>query len=747
MFRATSSFFKACIILLLLSSFSLSAQKSNHSPLPSCGTAAPTAEHYAYSRDVISQIPIPENMTTHFIPIQVHIVQDNGSGGPSLETLAKGLSNLNHHFAASGIQFFYRDFPNYVDNLDYYNFNAFDDDIDGNDTETELRGLFPRAFDAVNVYFCESVRTSSGGNACGYAYFPSSFEVRNTIVMDNDCMASPNGTYPHEFGHYFDLYHTHQGTQFGPENFNAENVARTGPNANCDTDGDLLCDTEADPRYDNTNFSNCSVPNDEFDAFGEVYVPPVENIMSYYPDGCGGHLTAGQATRSAQGAIERTSQTSYTLDATPQEVNVPENLMATFNEGSSRIELTWTDEADNEMGYYVERSTTSASEGFLALENVGFEPDVTLFEDADFNSNTTYWYRVRPVNGAADLFSEVAEVNIGVVYCGFGSNACDEYISRVEIGTIDNESECSGASGYTYFTNTNTNVDAGMEYSITVTNGNPYPLNQCAVYVDWNSDGDFDDDSESYSMEGSPGAGPYTGTVAVPNDAEDGVRRMRVILTYNTSPGDCGSYSFGEAEDYNLIVGDALPVRWLDFTAKPLQASNELKWSTAEEFNNLNFEIERWEPTSSNFLAIGRVEALSRHSLTSREYTFLDVRPLKGENIYRLRQNDVDGQFSYSNFVVVDRNKEGPTITVFPNPVRVGVLNVRTALDPADIDRVEVYDNLGRKLLLQMPVVSADGSFTLSLKELAGGVYFLKVSTKGVTASVKTKRFVVATKK
>ncbi|PHI21869.1 hypothetical protein CEQ90_00860 [Lewinellaceae bacterium SD302] len=733
------------ILLIFLVSGSLFAQKyiPADPTLPDCGTPPPTSQEYDYARDVIGQIELDENANTTYIPIQVHIVRlNNGTGGPTLETLARGLSNLNHHYAASGIQFFYRDFPEYVNNTDYYNFNQFDDNIDGNDTETELRSLTPRASDAVNVYFCQSVITSSGGAACGYAYYPSSFESRNTIVMDNQCMSSPNGTYPHEFGHYFDLFHTHQGTESGPNNFNAENVARSGPNANCNTDGDQLCDTEADPRYDSGNFSNCSIPNNEFDAFGELYVHPVENIMSYYPDGCGGLLTADQSARIAQGAIERSSQSSYSLDAQPQQVNVPTNLTAVFNEAAGRIELNWTDAANNEMGYYVEKSTTSATAGFLAMENAGVGENVTAFNDFAYQPNTNYWYRVRPVNGAGDQFSNVAPVSIGLVYCGFSTTTCDEYIAQVEIGTIDNASECSAPSGYTYFSNQSTNVAPGGSYAILVENGNPYPDNECAVYVDWNEDGDFEDNGEFYALNGSPGEGPYDGIITVPAGITEGMRRMRVALSWNTDPNECGSYNYGEAEDYNLMVGSALPVRWLSFNGRALKEGNELSWSTAAEFNNLNFELERLDPRTNEFWSIGKIEAAGNNARGTNEYAFIDAKPLDGVNTYRLRQNDLDGSFDYSRILVVDRAKAGSNVNVYPNPVSGGQLRVTTTLAGLSVSELSIHDALGRNLPVIFTAAGADGDFAADISGYLPGVYFLRLRSKVDGESI-SRRFVV----
>ncbi|MFZ4707985.1 MAG: VPS10 domain-containing protein, partial [Bacteroidales bacterium] len=82
---------------------------------------------------------------------------------------------------------------------------------------------------------------------------------------------------------------------------------------------------------------------------------------------------------------------------------------------------------------------------------------------------------------------------IGISYCEAGSNICDEYISNVSIGTINNPSTCS-SGGYADYTAIATDIGQGSTLLITVTNGKSYVGDQCGIWVDWNNNGDFTDD-------------------------------------------------------------------------------------------------------------------------------------------------------------------------------------------------------------------------------------------------------------
>ena len=101
----------------------------------------------------------------------------------------------------------------------------------------------------------------------------------------------------HVLGHYFGLYDTWEAEEFG-----AELVAQD----NCETAGDLVCDTPADP-YDPTEPVAAYVDAQDpcrFTFRGQdirfrFYVAHTANAMSYYSEECDCGLTAGQLRRVA----------------------------------------------------------------------------------------------------------------------------------------------------------------------------------------------------------------------------------------------------------------------------------------------------------------------------------------------------------------------------------------------------------------------------------------------------------------
>lgn len=138
-------------------------------------------------------------------------------------------------------------------------------------------------------------------------------------------------------------------------------------------------------------------------------------------------------------------------------------------------------------------------------------------------------------------------------YCtSNGTNSNHEYIKNVVLGTINNQSGSN--NGYGNFTSISTNLIAGTTYTIDLTPGfgttsyNEY----WRVWIDYNNDNDWTNVGEQIG-QGS-GTSTVNVTFTVPANTATFTTRMRVSMQYNAYPPSCGTFPYGEVEDYSLMI-------------------------------------------------------------------------------------------------------------------------------------------------------------------------------------------------
>ena len=123
------------------------------------------------------------------------------------------------------------------------------------------------------------------------------------------------------------------------------------------------------------------------------------DVVSYNDAGLSVSSTYTYRVRSSNSAGNSgySSEASATTDDPPPPPADPSGLTATAN-GSSQIDLSWTDNSSNEDNFKIERH--SGDGNFAEIATVG--ADVTSFGDTGLLASTTYTYRVFASNGASD---------------------------------------------------------------------------------------------------------------------------------------------------------------------------------------------------------------------------------------------------------------------------------------------------------------------------------------------------------
>lgn len=184
--------------------------------------------------------------------------------------------------------------------------------------------------------------------------------------------------------------------------------------------------------------------------------------------------------------------------------------------------------------------------------------------------NTAYSGNISNTGGGAPEKLVAVSGTSQLVYCASNATSSgDTKIDNVTLNTLNQSSNPTTCETYTDYTGTATitNLSKTVTYDMSVTQGScggSYP-SYIKVYIDFNQDGTFDEVTEMVFSKSSAGLlVATTGAVAIPGSAVLGTTRMRVVLRESGTVANtlaCGTYSYGETEDYfvNITAAPACP--------------------------------------------------------------------------------------------------------------------------------------------------------------------------------------------
>ena len=165
-----------------------------------------------------------------------------------------------------------------------------------------------------------------------------------------------------------------------------------------------------------------------------------------------------------------------------------------------------------------------------------------------------------------------------------------------------------------------------------------------------------------------------------------------------------------------------LPIELLSFDASETTSGILLNWVSAMEYDNDYYELER-SLDGINFKTIKRV--LSKgNSEIKQYYNHLDKEAPEGYLYYRLKQVDVNGEFTYSSIISIKQARSDFfTAGIFPNPAKDFVEVIFHKEDGEDfIVDYRILNTLGQEI--QAGKINSFQAI-ISTNELPDGNYFL----------------------
>lgn len=213
-------------------------------------------------------------------------------------------------------------------------------------------------------------------------------------------------------------------------------------------------------------------------------------------------------------------------------------------------------------------------------------------------------------------------------------------------------------------------------------------------------------------------------------------KSMPIYLAFKSKNGNGQNLYL---DDINVYAKGPVPVKLISFKLLQNNKSVVCKWETANEVNLKNFSVER-STDGHNFEAIGTVNSTGLNN-GSASYSFDDKLAYTQNSkvlYYRLKSNDDNGKYSYSDVLYVKLG-EKHSLLLYPNPaVDYVTLKLNNTTNEATTNTIEIVDYLGRVVLQKHAIVNSGvNNYTISTAGLQKGNYVMIVKGNAEVSTIK----------
>ena len=203
---------------------------------------------------------------------------------------------------------------------------------------------------------------------------------------------------------------------------------------------------------------------------------------------------------------------------------------------------------------------------------------------------------------------------------------------------------------------------------------------------------------------------------------------MRQNITYQFYLNKTDTASFGHNR-FTLVLrqNPGYAYRLINFNANKIPDTRHVQmvWNTSNEENYTNFTVERSTDNGTVFNVLGGVDATGAGT-----YGFIDKSPINGNNLYRLKQEDINGTISYSKIITIQYSNlsnrlVGNNLSVYPNPAS-STINLAISSQSADVGiyNIRFVSSTG---LVVKEVISSQASWQGNISNLMPGTYVIRV--------------------
>jgi hypothetical protein len=187
------------------------------------------------------------------------------------------------------------------------------------------------------------------------------------------------------------------------------------------------------------------------------------------------------------------------------------------------------------------------------------------------------------------------------------------------------------------------------------------------------------------------------------------------------------------------IVFKALSTLPVSFTAIAATRQNDaikVVWKVANEINITQYEVEK-STDGSNFTRIASVAVIGNGSNSFLSYQLLDKNVLEGNIFYRIKSIGIAGEINFSSIVkVMGLTSQKPSFTIYPNPVKDGLINLQMKNAAAGLYIVNIF-NSSNQLVYSQQIQHSGTNLVAKIKGnqvLVPGSYYAVISCPNHTS-------------
>jgi len=187
----------------------------------------------------------------------------------------------------------------------------------------------------------------------------------------------------------------------------------------------------------------------------------------------------------------------------------------------------------------------------------------------------------------------------------------------------------------------------------------------------------------------------------------------------SSDPSIVYEFDYSNVGEVIICILPAMPIELIYFKGEETERGSKLDWVTASELNNEGFDIER----SNNGLDWDKIAFVKGNGDSKRvvQYSYMDKSPANGTNYYRLKQNDYDGNFEFSNVIALEYKYEKNELSFYPNPIEnILYIDAHGRLDNADF---QLLDFSGKVLWSHNGMVTQ-----IPFGDYSPGVYYVSIT-------------------